>query len=107
MGMISASPQGLLGLKTGRAWLSYWKPKALLTTSDGQQLVPFEARDDSITEVFNLFASPFLPVHQHGHKLHLPALLQDRFDRRDGRITASHDIIYYHHRISRFEVAFD
>src|SRR6476659_4269537 len=68
---------------------------------------PGEDRDDFVAPFLDVCAAAFFSIDQHDDESDLAAGFFDRVYRLHGRSTSGDDVINYHHRITRREIAFD
>ena len=71
------------------------------------KISPGEDRDDFVAPFLDVCAAAFFSIHQHDDESNLSAGFLDRIYRLDGGATGGDDVVNYHHRIARREIAFD
>src|SRR5437764_14816227 len=71
------------------------------------KISPGEDRDDFVAPFLDVWAPAFFSIHQHDDESDLSAGFFDRIYRLDGGAACRDDVIDYHHRIVRREIAFN
>ena len=66
-----------------------------------------EDGDDFVAAFLDVFAAAFFSVDQHNDESDLSAGFFDRVYRLDRGTACRDDVVNYHHRIARREIAFD
>src|SRR6267378_7312890 len=71
------------------------------------KISPGEDRDDFVAPFLDVCAAAFFSIDQHDDESDLSAGFFDCIYRLDGGAACCDDVVYYHDRIARREVAFD
>jgi len=71
------------------------------------KISPGEDRDDFVAPFLDVCAAAFFSIHQHNDKSDLSAGFFDRIYCLNGGAACRDDVVNYHHRIARGEIAFD
>jgi hypothetical protein len=71
------------------------------------KISPGEDWDDFVAPFLDVCAAAFFSIDQHDDESDLSPGFFDCVYRLDGRSTSGDDVVNYHHRIARREIAFD